>query len=156
MTIAIEHDVELAEMPAPQKPPTLEATGLGADTIASIIVKVLHSGEDSGMGLADRLALPYSILEPVLEKLRLELLVEVKRASGTVTAGYRYALTDNGGDRSLRYFEACGYVGPAPVPLAQYTAYMGELRAQTHDVFRERVARGFSNLIVEPEMLDQL
>src|ERR1700720_3326454 len=156
MTIAIEHDVEAARIPAPRKPLNLEATGLGADTIASIIVKVLHSGEDSGMGLADRLALPYSILEPVLEKLRVEQLVEVKRASGTGTAGYRYALTDGGRDRALRYFEACGYVGPAPVPLNQYAAYMGDLRAETHDVFRESVAKGFSHLVVEPEMLDQL
>src|SRR5258706_8332030 len=138
MTIAIEQDVDQARMPVPQKALNLEATGLGPDLIASIIVKVLHSGEDSGMGLADRLALPYSILEPVLEKVRLEQLVEVKRASGTGTAGYRYALTDTGRDRALRYFEACGYVGPAPVPLAQYTAYMGDLRAQTHDVYRER------------------
>ena len=77
-----------------------------------------------GMRLADRVCLPYGILEPLLEKLRLEALVEVKSALGTGTAGYRYALTDAGRDRARRYFEACGYVGPAPVPLAQYTAYM--------------------------------
>jgi hypothetical protein len=156
MTIALAQEIDPAEMPAPQKPLNLEATGLAADTIASIIVKVLHSGEASGMALADRLALPYSILEPLLEKLRVEQLVEVKRATGTGTAGYRYALTDGGRDRALRYFEACGYVGPAPVPLDQYAAYMKDLRAQTHDVFRDRVAQGFSHLVVEPEMLDQL
>ena len=33
---------------------------------------------------------------------------------------------------------------------------MNRLRAQTHDVYRDRVASGFSHLIVEPEMLDQL
>ena len=158
MSLAIEQDVELSssEVLAPPKPMNLEETGLAADTIGSIIVKALHSGEASGMDLADRLALPYGILEPLLEKLRVEQLVEVKRASGTGTAGYRYALTDLGRDRSLRYFEACGYVGAAPVPLSQYGAYMSGLRAQTHDVYRERVAQGFAHLIVEPEMLDQL
>jgi DNA-binding PadR family transcriptional regulator len=141
---------------APPKPTSLESTGLSPDTIASIIVKMLHSGEDNGMGLSDRLCLPYGILEPLLEKLRVEQLVEVKRALGTGSAGYRYAITDAGRDRALRFFEACGYVGPAPVPVHQYTAHMADLRAQTFEVSRERVARGFSHLIVEPEMLDQL
>ncbi len=91
---------------------------------------MLHSGEASGMGLADRACLPYAILEPLLEKLRVELLVEVKSALGTGSAGYRYALTDSGRARALRYFDACGYVGPAPVPLVQYTLHMNRLRAQ--------------------------
>ena len=156
MTIAIAETAQSAGLLAPTKPATLEATGLAPDTLASILVKMLHSGESSGMGLADRICLPYGILEPLLEKLRVELLIEVKSALGTGSAGYRYALTDSGRARALRYFDACGYVGPAPVPLFQYTLHMNELRAQTHDIYRERVAESFSHLIVEPEMLDQL
>ncbi len=141
---------------APVKPGTLEATGLSADTIASIIVKMLHGGEATGMGLSDRLCLPYGILEPLLEKLRVEQLVEVKKALGTGTAGYHYAITDAGRDRAHRYFEACGYVGPAPIPVHQYEEHMGRLRTQTYEISRERVAKSFSHLIIEPDMLDQL
>jgi hypothetical protein len=154
--IAEPVQIHTAEVLTPLKPATLEATGLSADTISSILVKILHGGEASGMALADRICLPYGILEPLLEKLRVELLVEVKSAAGTGSAGYRYALSDSGRSRALRYFDACGYVGPAPVALGQYTHHMKRLRAQSHDVFRERVAQGFSHLIVEPEMLDQL
>jgi hypothetical protein len=152
----IEMDVATAELLTPPKPRDLAGTGLAFDQLASIILKVLHGGEATGMRVADRLCLPYGILEPLVEKLRLEALVEVKSASGTGTAGYRYALTDAGRDRARRCFEACAYVGPAPVPLAQYTSYMSGLRDEKHDVFRERVAEGFSHLIVEAEMLDQL
>lgn len=53
---------------------------------------MLHSGEASGMGLADRVCLPYGVIEPLLEKLRMESLVEVKSALGTGSAGYSYAL----------------------------------------------------------------
>jgi hypothetical protein len=155
MTMLAE-DVRTAQVIAPLKPATIEATGLAPDTLASILIKMLHGGEASGMGLADRVCLPYGVLEPLLEKLRVELLVEVKSALGTGSAGYRYALTDAGRSRALRYFDACGYVGPAPVPLDQYTIHMNRLRAQTHDIYRDRVAEGFSHLIVEPEMLDQL
>ncbi|HTL01891.1 MAG TPA: hypothetical protein VL243_06680, partial [Vicinamibacterales bacterium] len=156
MTLALESPVATAALIAPPKPQDLQGTGLAWDTVAAIILKVLHDGEASGMQVADRLCLPYSILEPLIEKLRLESLVEVKSAAGTGTAGYRYALTDAGRDRARRCFEACGYVGPAPVPLTQYTSYMKQLRDEKHDVFRERVSEGFTHLIVEPEMLDQL
>jgi hypothetical protein len=156
MTTAIAENISTAQLLTPQKPASLEATGIAADVLAQIIVKMLHSGEASGMGLADRACLPYGILEPLLEKLRVEMLVEVKSALGTGSAGYRYALTDAGRARALRYFDACGYVGPAPVPLVQYALHMNRLRAQSHDIYRERVAEGFTHLIVEPEMLDQL
>jgi DNA-binding PadR family transcriptional regulator len=156
MTMLAELDIESASVIAPDKPSSLESTGLSPDTIASIIVKSLHGGEATGMDLSDRLCLPYNILEPLLEKLRVEQLVEVKKALGTGSAGYRYAITDAGRDRAIRFFEACGYVGPAPVPVHQYTAHMADLRSQTFEVSREHVARGFSHLIVEPEMLDQL
>jgi len=156
MLTTLEQDIATAALVAPPKPQDLQGTGLAVDTITSIILKVLHSGEATGMRVSDAICLPYSILEPMVEKLRLEALVEVKSATGTGTAGYRYALTDSGRDRARRSFEACGYVGPAPVPLAQYTSYMKQLRDQKHDIFRERVSGGFSHLIVEPEMLDQL
>ena len=70
MTMLAEIDVDTATVIAPPKPTSLESTGLSPDTIASIIVKTLHSGEENGMGLSDRLCLPYGILEPLLEKLR--------------------------------------------------------------------------------------
>ena len=156
MIVAPAQEIDATDVLAPEQPLTLDACGLAADTISSLLLKTLFTGEASGMDLADRISLPYGILEPLLEHLRVEMLVQVKSAAGMGTAGYRYTLTDAGRDRALRYFEACGYVGPAPVPLSQYSAYMAALRSQTRDVYRERVARAFSHLIIEPEMLDQL
>ena len=156
MSLVLTQEVDTADVLAPEQPLTLADSGLAADSLSTLLVKTLHSGEASGMELADRIRLPYGILEPLLDHLRVEMLVQVKSAAGMGTAGYRYTLTDAGRDRALRYFEACGYVGPAPVPLGQYASYMSALRSQTRDVYRERVANAFSHLIVEPEMLDQL
>ena len=156
MSVLLEEEPAVAEVLAPQQPLTLEATGLATDSISTLLVKTLHSGEASGMELADRVRLPYALIEPMLGHLRVELLVEVKSAAGMGTAGYRYSLTDAGRNRAIRYFDACGYVGPAPVPIAQYESYMSALRAQAREVYRERVAAAFTHLIVEPEMLDQL
>ena len=156
MTFALDQDIAKLAVPAPTRPATLEGTGLAADGISSLIVKWLNAGEATGMDLADRVRLPYGILEPLIEHLRVEQLVQVKSALGTGTAGYRYALTEAGRDRARRYFESCSYVGAAPVPLSQYTDYMSVLRAQPHDIGAAQVASGFSHLVMEPEMLQQL
>src|ERR671912_1546024 len=156
MAIATAQALDTADVLAPEQPLTMEDSGLSRDTLTSLLVKTLHGGEASGMDLSDRIRMSSGILEPMLEHLRVEMLVQVKSAAGMGTAGYRYTLTDAGRDRAHRHFEACGYVGPAPVPIGQYDSYMSAVRSQTRDVFRERVAGAFSHLIVEPEMLDQL
>ncbi|MGH9347875.1 MAG: ATP-binding protein [Vicinamibacterales bacterium] len=141
---------------APQKAATLAETGLTPDSLSALVLKWLYRGEARGIDIADAVRLPYGILEPLLGNLRAEQLVEVKSATGTGTAGYRYALTDRGRDRARRWLDACGYTGPAPVPIDQYTSYMAALAAERPHIAPERVADGFSHLVVEPAMLNQL
>src|SRR5215510_1009661 len=141
---------------APRAPATIEDTGLPADRIAQLLLKTLYSGEASGLQLSERMKLPYAVLEPLVENARIERLVEVRGASGTGTAGYRYLLTDAGRDRARQYFDVNTYVGPAPVPLAAYTAYMAEVRAVRGYIDRDRISGGFANLIVEPALFEKL
>ena len=57
MSIAIEQDIDTADVLAPEQP--RDARGdraVGATRVASLIVKTLHGGEASGMDLADRVA----------------------------------------------------------------------------------------------------
>ena len=81
---------------APQAPATLEEVGLPAERISALVIKWLDRGEASGTQLARSLCLRYSLIEPLIEHLRTQQLIEVKRAAGVGTAGYRYALTDTG------------------------------------------------------------
>ena len=82
-----------------------------ADQVEQLLVKTLYAGELTGLALADRMRLPYAILEPLIERLRAEQLIEVRGAAGTGSAGYRYALTDNGRDRARQYIEVNQYAG---------------------------------------------
>src|SRR2546422_6552710 len=143
--------------PVPRAPATLEETGLSVDQIRQLFVKALYTGEATGITLSERLRLQYTVLEPIVEHIvRIERLVEVKGATGTGAAGYRYALTDLGRDRAQQYLEANQYVGPAPVPLATYVAAMQGLQAARGYIDRERLRSGFTHLIVEDDVLDQL
>src|ERR1700722_18189401 len=115
--------------PVPRAPATIAEIGLGVDQITQLVVKTLYTGEATGTALADRLRLPYALLETLVEHVRVEQMIEVRGASRSGTAGSRYALTDLGRDRAHRYLEANQYVGPAPVPLSVYVETMRALQA---------------------------
>jgi hypothetical protein len=146
-----------AAQPTPMPPPaTIAETGLHADTLSQILLKSLIGGEVSGTSLADKLRLPYSVLEELIQHARVEKLIEVRGATGVGTAGYRYILTDLGRDRAGQYLDVCRYVGPAPVPLAQYNAYTRACMAARPYVDRDLLATGFHHLVVNKAMFDQL
>ena len=147
----------LSEKVMPPAPPTsIEETGLHADTLAQLLLKTLVAGEASGTGLSEKLRVPYSVLEALIQHARVEKLVEVRGTSGAGAAGYRYILTDLGRDRAGQFLDICRYVGPAPVPLAQYNAYVRAGMEARPYLDRTTLAAGFEHLVVGHEMLDLL
>jgi hypothetical protein len=131
-------------------------TGLHPDTLAQLLLKTLIAGESSGTQLSDNLKLPYSVLDALIQHGRVEKLIEVRGTSGAGSAGYRYALTDLGRDRAMQFLDLNRYIGPAPVSLAQYNAYVRASMASKPWIDRDRLVSGFDNLIVGPAMLEQL
>jgi len=142
--------------PVPPLPRTLEDTGLPVDLLEQILIKTLYGGEQTGHAIVERMKIPYGLLEPLLERLRAEQHVEVRGAGGSGTAGYRYALTDLGRDRARQYLELNHYVGPAPVPLDAYIAEMLSLAGSRGYIDPDRLRSGFSHLVVNESVLEQL
>jgi len=143
--------------PTPPPPPmTLAETGLHHDTLAQLMLKTLVAGEHSGTQLAENLRLPYSVLDAMIQHARVEKLIEVRGTAGIGSAGYRYSLTDLGRDRAMQFLDINRYVGPAPVPLSQYSAYTRAAMAAKPWVDRQRLSTGFEHLIVSQSMQDML
>jgi hypothetical protein len=143
--------------PMPPPPPqSIAETGLHPDTLAQLMLKTLVAGEASGTQLAEQMRLPYTVLDAMIQHARVEKLIEVRGASGAGTAGYRYALTDLGRDRANQFLDMSRYVGPAPVPLSQYTAYVRACMAARPLIDRARLTRGFDQLVVNDAMYDLL
>ena len=114
------------------------------------------AGEASGTQVSERLGLPFSILQPLIEHQRAERLIEVWGATGSGTAGYRYALTDLGRDRAVQYLAANSYSGVAPVTLESYVAMVRAVGEHRGFVDRDRLRKGFSHLVVSDDVLEQL
>ena len=67
--------------PAPPAPPnTIEETGLHPDSLAQLLLKTLVAGEASGTGLSEKLRVPYSVLDALVQHARVEKLLEVRGA----------------------------------------------------------------------------
>ncbi|OFW12771.1 MAG: hypothetical protein A3H29_09795 [Acidobacteria bacterium RIFCSPLOWO2_02_FULL_67_21] len=148
---------EAVDQAAPPPPPaTLEEAGLARDHVEQLLIKTLYGSELAGSVLAERVRLPYGVLEPLIERQRAERLIEVRGAAGTGSAGYRYALTDLGRERAGQYLSVNAYVGPAPVPLAAYVAYMRTVGAARGYIDRARLRQGFAHLVVSERVLEQL
>jgi len=153
MSPAIDAPTETLRPPAPA---SIEATGLSPDRIEQLFIKTLYGGEATGLTVADRMCLPYVILDPLVEHARAERLVEVRGTTGSGSASYRYALTDAGRERARLYLDVNHYVGPVPVALADYVSQMRALAAARAYMDRERLLQGFSHLVVSDRVLEQL
>lgn len=156
--------VAIAELPVanggtpavPSPPSSIEETGLHPDTLSQLLLKTLVAGEASGTGLSEKLRVAYSVLDALIQHARVEKLLEVRGATGSGAAGYRYALTDLGRDRAGQFLDICRYVGPAPVPLAQYNAYVRACMNARPYLDRKSLSAGFEHLVVSTPLLDQL
>ena len=142
----------------PRAPRTLDEAGLSEGSLTALTLKLLHFGADlTGLDIARRLGLDYSVIESVLEQLKRERQCEVSGGSSIGGPSFRYRITDAGRRRALLFLEQSHYVGVAPVPLAQYQSYMQAYRrAVPRTVNRLRVREAFSHLVVSNGVLDQV
>lgn len=103
----------------PAEPKALHETGLNPSLIEGLICKYLATaGTSSGRIIAKTLCLPFSVLSELFDSLRTrQIMTHVGSAPFN---DYYYVLTEHGHSRAATFSSACAYVGPAPVPLAQY------------------------------------
>jgi predicted ATPase with chaperone activity len=141
----------------PDAPRTLEATGLPADLVHQLVIKTLHvTGELSGLDLADRLGVVFSVIAPALELLKRDRHCEISGGS-LGPQSYVYRLTEAGHSRAAAFAAHNGYVGKLPVPLAQYRAYMRDFaRFSRISIGRQAVRRALAHLVVSDRVVDQL
>jgi hypothetical protein len=146
-------EIRLAALaPRPQE---LAATGLDERLLAELTAKHLHSAGTLTLAqLSERLGLPGPIVEKVLSFMRREAKIEVKpRLEGH--ASLPYALTDRGRSSALDALLRSGYVGPAPVLLADYTKLVQAQSVHARKTDRESLRKAFEGLFMPESAADQ-
>src|SRR4029077_668097 len=65
-----------------------------------------------------------------------------------------YKITERGREHARRALEVCGYLGPAPVRLESYTAFLRWQFVNSPPVQPEHVTDALSNLVLAPEAIE--
>ncbi len=145
------------ETPAPPAPQSLAEAGLSDSQVLSLLLKTLfQQGALTGHELAEKVALPFVILDDVLLTASQRHFVEVLSATGHSRSGYRFELTDEGRERAQSALAASRYVGPAPVPLDQFWSWVRRQSVKNTRVSREVLRAAFSDLVLPTEVMDAL
>jgi hypothetical protein len=142
---------------APPAPDTLPDTGLSVDAVRDLILKVFYvQGARTGHYLSDFLRLPFVLIDEELLTLQQRRFVEVRGTTGPNRASYLFDLAGAGRDRAKEALDASQYVGPAPVPLAQYSKWIEAQSIQFARVTQETLRAGFSHLVLNDSLLEAL
>lgn len=151
-TILSRAEVESMGPPVPEE---LADLGIGEGFLCDLALKhVAMLPEPTTNAVAERIHLPRSLTEEILEKLYREKLIEVKRQ--TAIGATRYAMLDHGWDRLVRLLAVCGYGGAAPVSLNDYTHMMRLQSIPSHPASMDTVRQAFHDLILPESLLQTL
>jgi hypothetical protein len=151
-TILTRAEVESMGPPFPEE---LADTGIAEGFLCDLALKhVAMLPEPTTTAVSERMHLPRTLTEDLLQKLYRENLIEVRKQ--TTVGSTRYAMLDHGWDRLSRLLSVCGYTGAAPVSLNDY-AHMMRLQSIPNDpASMETVRQAFHDLVLPETLLQTL
>ncbi|PKO27023.1 MAG: ATPase [Betaproteobacteria bacterium HGW-Betaproteobacteria-9] len=134
----------------------VDVEGLPASFVTELALRhFARKGELKLFAVAQYLGLPVPVVDQLLGQMRSLALLEVPRR-GTLEGDISFALTDAGHRMARMAFEKCQYVGPAPVPLADYVAQVKEQAQHQAPVRAERLQQVLKDVVLVPELLPTL
>jgi predicted ATPase with chaperone activity len=146
----------LSAPPIPSPPQSMEESGLPEEFVAGLLVKTLHHrGSASGFELSELLALPYPLLDGLIEQLQERRLLQVSATRGPTRGEYVFTLTSDGRKRAAEELELSRYVGPAPVPLEDFRRWV-ELQTIDGTRISEAELRNALEGVVLPDSMLEL
>jgi hypothetical protein len=151
-TILTRAEIESMGPPLPEE---LHDTGIGEGFLCDLALKhVAMLPDPTTVAVAERMHLPRTLAEEILQKLYREKLVEVRIQ--TAVGSTRYAMLDHGWDRLTRLLAVCGYTGAAPVSLNDYAHMMRLQSIPSNPASMEIVRRSFHDLVLPDSLLQTL
>jgi predicted ATPase with chaperone activity len=141
----------------PPTPEKLADTGLSADAVRDLLLKVLYvQGGQTGQYLTDFVRLPFPLVDEELLTLQHRRFIEVRGTTAPHRSSYIFDLVNEGRDRAKAALEASQYVGPLPVPLSQYSKWIHAQSIRHTHVTEDSLRAGFSHLVLEQSIFDIL
>lgn len=130
-----------------------DGLGLSQSLMEDVLLRrAVLEGRTPMTTLAEKLHISINVVEALLNGLRHRKLIEYDGMDGRA---YLISVTEAGHELAMQRSRESRYAGPMPVPLDLYTAVVRAQRPTLH-LDRELLSRSFSDLVIAPDLLDQL
>jgi hypothetical protein len=141
----------------PPVPQTPEDLGLPPGWLEHSILKLLYfKGDLTGRQLSTHLGLNFSVIESTVELLKRQHHIVVKSSLGMGLVSAVITLTESGRQFARESLEANSYVGPVPVPLAQYTRGVVAQRKIEGWLTPSKLKLGFKSVSFNDDIIRQV
>jgi predicted ATPase with chaperone activity len=141
----------------PPVPEKIEEAGIAPAIIEQLILKYLYfRGEVVGRELASLLGFKFSLIDEMMETMKRQHFVAVKKSLGMGNISGVFALTEAGRNLAREHLENNQYAGPAPVPLYQYAEVVRQQKLRDNWLSPELLIQAFRHLVVEADILSQI
>ena len=149
---------DIADAITPPVPESIEETGIPQSIIEHLILKYLYfRGDMLGREIAtSTMGLKFSVIEEMLETLKRQYYVGVKKSLGMGNSSGVFALTETGRSLTREYLENNLYAGPAPVPLYQYVEVVKRQKLRANWLNPSTLKEAFRHLVVDQDILSQI
>lgn len=139
----------------PPIPEELDETGVSQAFLRELALKHVASLADpTTASVAEKLHLPLALTDELLYQLYREKLIEIRLQSALGQT--RYAMLDHGWERVARLQKHCGYAGPAPVTLNDYSYMMRVQAKPSKPASMSAVRAAFRDLVLPESLLNTL
>lgn len=144
--------IEMEGSRIPIAPTNMEDMGVSPEVLSNLILKLAYIlPKFTTRYAAEKLCIPLHIISVLLEQLQKDGLVEILGQPDPFN--YRFTITDRGRERAVRLLEISGYVGPAPVSLADYTKNLEWQFQHLPEPTPEKVKAAISEMVVPKDDL---
>jgi len=145
-------EIESLGPPTPEELVELEVSDAFLRDLA--LKHVAAIADPTTASVAEKLRLPLALTDELLYQLYREKLIEIRLQSAIGLT--RYAMLDLGWERVARLQVHCGYAGPAPVALEDYTHMMRLQATPSRPASMKMVRAAFRDLVLPDSLLTTL
>lgn len=135
----------------PRTPGTWEELGLELSFLFESVLRTLFTrGQITGGDLANEMCIPFPVLNPLLQAMRKQSLIDIVAQRGNSgDASFVYEIKPPKGTSSLQEaIDKTTYVGPAPVPFADYVESVLAQTVRKITVTRRTIQKAFEDLVI--------
>ncbi|MGA1863849.1 MAG: hypothetical protein ACMUHX_02180 [bacterium] len=144
--------IEIEGSRIPVAPKNIDDMGVSPEVLSNLILKLAYMlPKFTTRYAAEKLCIPLHIISVLLEQLQKDGLLEILGQPDPFN--YRFTITDRGRERAARLLEISGYVGPAPVSLADYTTNLEWQFQHLPEPTPEKVKAAISGMVMPKDDL---